>query len=644
MKKLFAVLMAMLIVFSICVPSFAVEIDNTNTSGNAIATYEANSSFKVTIPTYIAPSEKGETASANMYSVTASDVFIPDGNQLTVTVDYDGVLTDRNGVEIPYKLFSGGSEVTNGQKIIAKDAGNPDDTATVNFSAAVQAEPRYAGTYTDTVKFNISVEEKPYTIEEINADEHLIAIGKTEPEYVVAKFNDDYSDVTIFKNGSESDGEMKEWSYSDKSPFTEKAETLKRATIKSGVTNISNHAFYTCALLSNVTIPDSIIKISDFAFGSCDVLTNITIPNSVIDIGYCAFYRCKSLTDIKIPESVKSIGISAFDRCTSLTRVIILEGVTSIGRQAFGYCESLTSITIPDSVTSIGRSAFLLCGSLESVIIGNSVTSLEYATFQGCTSLTDIIIPNSVTSIKDNVFTRCISLKNITLPNSVTSIGNQAFTNCESLTKIAIPYGVTSIGNEVFQFCKSLKNITIPDSVTNIGSDILEYTAYYDTEDNWENVVLYVGNHLIKAKNTLSGEYVIKDCTKSIAGSAFHHCSRLTSITIPNGIKSIGNLTFASCVNLKNVAIPSGVTSIGNSAFSDCWSIEDIIIPNSVIEIGNLAFNSCHKLVDVTIPESVTNISSSAFSGSGLKTIYGVSGSYAETFAAEKGYTFIAQS
>ena len=285
MKKLFAVLMAMLIVFSICVPSFAVEIDNTNTSGNAIATYEANSSFKVTIPTYIAPSEKGETASANMYSVTASDVFIPDGNQLTVTVDYDGILTDRNGVEIPYKLFSGGSEVTNGQKIIAKDAGNPDDTATVNFSAAVQAEPRYAGTYTDTVTFNISVEEKPYTIEEINADEHLIAIGKTEPEYVVAKFNDDYSDVTIFKNGSESDGEMKEWSYSDKSPFTEKAETLKRATIKSGVTNISNHAFYTCALLSNVTIPDSIIRISDFAFGSCDLLTNVTIPNSVIDIG-----------------------------------------------------------------------------------------------------------------------------------------------------------------------------------------------------------------------------------------------------------------------------------------------------------------------------------------------------------------------
>ena len=552
MKKLFAVLMAMLIVFSICVPSFAVEIDNTNTSGNAIATYEANSSFKVTIPTYIAPSEKGETASANMYSVTASDVFIPDGNQLTVTVDYDGILTDRNGVEIPYKLFSGGSEVTNGQKIITKDAGNPDDTATVNFSAAVQAKPRYAGTYIDNVTFNISVEERVYSLEEINADEHLYAIGKTKPEYVVAKFNDDYSEVTVVKNGSESDGEMMNWNYRDKSPFTENAETLKISAVKDDVVNIGYCAFSKCTTLASVTIPDSVTSIESGAFYNCTTLESITIPDSVTSIGDNAFYGCSSLKSITIPSGIKSIRLSTFGKCTSLT-----------------------SITIPSSIMSI-----------------------ESSVFKGCTSLENITIPDSVTSIGYGAFDSCTSLEKITVPDNVTSIGNYAFNECTSLTSITIPDSVTSIGNRAFYGCISLENVTIGNSVTSIGGSAFSNTAYYNTESNWENGVLYIGKYLITAKYTISGEYKIKDGTICVADSAF-----------------------GSCTSLKNIIIPGSVTSIGSGAFSHCTSLENI-----------------------TIPSSITSIRSDAFNNSGLKTIYGVSGSYAETFAGENGYTFIAQS
>lgn len=479
MKKLFAVLMAMLIVFSICVPSFAVEIDNTNTSGNAIATYEANSSFKVTIPTYIAPSEKGETASANMYSVTASDVFIPDGNQLTVTVDYDGVLTDRNGVEIPYKLFSGGSEVTNGQKIIAKDAGNPDDTATVNFSAAVQAEPRYAGTYIDNVTFNISVEERVYSLEEINADEHLYAIGKTKPEYVVAKFNDDYSEVTVVKNGSESDGKMKSFS--------------------SSTTLAANHTKLTSACILN-----DVVNIGDYAFYNCDMLTNIEIPESVTDIGMATFYGCQSLTSIHIPEKVTMIYPNTFYRC-----------------------KSLKNINIPNNVKSIGTNAFY-----------------------GCIVLTNVIIPNSVTNIGSGAFSSCAALKSIEIPESVKSIGMKAFESCRSLTNVILPEDITRIESYAFNCCSSLVEINIPKSVT----------------------------------------------------------------------------------------------SIGNNAFSTCWALTNIDIPESVTSIESFAFSDCRNLTDAYISASVTDIASTAFNYSGLKTIYGVSGSYAETFAGENGYTFIAQS
>lgn len=561
MKKLFAVFMAMLIVFSICVPSFAVEIDNTNASGNAIATYEANSSFKVTIPTYIAPSEKDETASANMYSVTASDVFIPDGNQLTVTVDYDGILTDRNGVEIPYKLFSGGSEVTNGQKIIAKDAGNPDDTATVNFSAAVQAEPRYAGTYTDTVTFNISVEERIYSLEEINADEHLYAIGKTKPEYVVAKFNDDYSKATISKNGVKSDGKMKDLNTMTMgrydSPFTANAKTLKDAVVKDGVINISDCAFDKCTSLENITISESVTSIGFKAFSECKLLKSIIIPDGVISIDDSAFYRCSSLTSATIGNNVTSIGRSAFYECISLENIIIPDSVTSVGLQAFYNCRILTNVTIGNGVINIDNRAFEDCTSITNIFVGagnKNYCDIDGVLFnKSATNLIcypsgktgDYVIPNSVTNIDNNSFYKCYSLTNIAIPDSVTNIGDNAFMYCSKLRSITIPASVTNIGSQTFAYCSALENIFVDTGNEN----------YCDIDG-----VLFNKNatELIRCPQKRNGNYVIPDGVTSIPVGAFFYCSSLESVTVPASVTSINSNAFNVCNKLKTIYGVSG--------------------------------------------------------------------------------------
>ena len=122
----------------------------------------------------------------------------------------------------------------------------------------------------------------------------------------------------------------------------------------------------------------------------------------------------------------------------------------------------------------------------------------------------------------------------------VTSIGYEAFRNCTGLTSITIPDGVTSIDNNLFYGCTGLTSITIPDSVTSIGCDAYYNTSYYNNDSNWENDVLYIGNHLIKAKTSISGVYSIKDGTKTIADDAFYSCSGLRSITIPEIIIWIG--------------------------------------------------------------------------------------------------------
>ena len=58
-----------------------------------------------------------------------------------------------------------------------------------------------------------------------------------------------------------------------------------------------------------------------------------------------------------------------------------------------------------------------------------------------------------------------------------------------------------------------------------------------------------------------------------------------------------------------------------------------------VKDIDNYAFNSCYSLTEITIPENVTNIGNDAFNY--CKTIYGYSGSAAQTYADEYSINFV---
>lgn len=271
-----------------------------------------------------------------------------------------------------------------------------------------------------------------YTQEEIdNSNGLLVPIGRTDPYYVVAAFSDDFSEVTITKNGEDSDGFMMDWESSTQSsnPMYTKSDTLKSAVVGIGVKNLGHKAFYNCTSLTNISISDSVTSIGERSFDSCTSLTSITLP-----------------------DSVTFIDDSVFSDCTSLKSATLPDGITSILDQLFWGCESLESITIPDSVTSICPAAFRGCESLESIIIPDSVTSIHSSAFSGCSSLESIIIPNSVTSFEGTyTFYNCTSLKSITLPDGITSIGDYTFRNCTSLENITFngtkeEWGIITLG------------------------------------------------------------------------------------------------------------------------------------------------------------------------------------------------------
>lgn len=179
-KILSAVLAVCVIMGITSLSAFAATLDQSNTSGSATVYYQAGQvidnkgtedpsddtvggTYIVTIPAYIEAAATDGTPAE--YDVTAKDVLIPYGTALKVAVDFENnlKLEDDNSVTVGYDLQARqGSgflaSINTGAAILAVDAGNPDTITTSSIAAVLTDTPVYAGTYTNTATFNITVD------------------------------------------------------------------------------------------------------------------------------------------------------------------------------------------------------------------------------------------------------------------------------------------------------------------------------------------------------------------------------------------------------------------------------------------------------------------------------------------------------
>ena len=434
------------------------------------------------------------------------------------------------------------------------------------------------------------------------------------------------------------------WGQSDDSWF----DGLEEIDIPETVTTIEHFAFYNCKNLTTVTGMKNVSKIGFFAFCNCSNLKEITIPKSLTDCDYDIFFGCSNLKTIKfekgittipeklfsgyddswfdgleeidIPETVTTIGESAFENCKNLTTVTGMKNVTKIGDNAFYNCSNLVNIKLPENLTEIGIWAFCNCSKLKVDLPGN-IEKIGGSTFMNCKSLTEITIPKSLTNFGHDIFSGCSNLKTIKFEKGITTIPAWLFWGYDDdswfdgLEEIDIPETVTTIGSYAFANCKNLTTVTGMKNVTEIRDN-----AFY----NCSNLK----------------EIIIPDGVTSIGSNAFQNCTSLASVRIPNSVTSLGTYIFDGCSSLTDVALGKGLTSIPSYMFSNCESLKNIKIPYNVEAIESYAFLNDTAFTEITIPRKTTAINSNAFSYPGKLNIYGISGTYAETFANENNIKF----
>ena len=175
---------------------------------------------------------------------------------------------------------------------------------------------------------------------------------------------------------------------------------------------------------------------------------------------------------------------------------------------------------MPYYLQEIGQGAFSGCTAL-SISVYEGTASAAYCANEG---LTVIVLPDPYANFVmegTTVVGYNGSSSTVIIPEGVTAIGENAFASNKQITKVSLPDTLETIGDWAFDYCERLQEINLPSKVTYLGIGALGGT-------------------------------------------------KISEITIPEGVTELSNALFCDCASLKKVHLHEGITKIDDYAFTFC--------------------------------------------------------------------------
>ena len=387
-----------------------------------------------------------------------------------------------------------------------------------------------------------------------------------------------------------------------------------------GITSIGYNAFSGTGF-TEITIPENITSIGSEAFYNCSNLTTVNILGKA-NIGRDAFSFSSSITPsyittLNAPNGLGTIGDRAFYGQKLMVADLTLSG-ESVGSSSFNSCAELSSVKI--NVTgNVASNAFYNCTKLETIDV--KCAQIEENAFQNCSAIVSATIDcDSILNVNafNKLSSKCkyLNINCPTLPEGMFVTSSTSYNS--TLTELILGEKVKNINN-TFSSCENLYYIKIatPTPPTNASFTrnlalttariILngEWVEAYKQAEGWKDFY-YIVAEWDTAKSTLIDGIYYNFTSENTAEVVAGENAYTGAITIPATVEYEGN-TY-------------NVTAIRSEAFRSS-KITSVSLPEGIERIGVGAFYACNKLKSITFPNSLTTLDACAFGTSAIEKI-----------------------
>lgn len=154
MKKIFALILAVVMLASMSVTAFAANTEG----GSTELSFNVDPTYTITIPATVELNkveDNGTVTYENDYTLTAqAGVRLKKGEYIEVTVASDFKMTTTEGATLDYTITAENAAVANNGVVAEFATDKAEQTATIHIAAN---DPDFAGEYKDTVTFTLTV-------------------------------------------------------------------------------------------------------------------------------------------------------------------------------------------------------------------------------------------------------------------------------------------------------------------------------------------------------------------------------------------------------------------------------------------------------------------------------------------------------